>query len=511
MVLALWSQQWPRLRRSFRFCTFAASDRSFEKDRFDLQVLPSSDRSIRTRFSAVVDADTSGLRNGRWLDDAVHDLLHPNGLGLRDFFRRFGADVPVGREVFRPLCRLHRVFAAPHTPVAVHDAIAVLQEDVGAMYARTAKATVAKAALEQVETLDEHSFRFLWDNVDLVDAGTLISNSGRLGRAAWRRDPRILVHGMDDCGTLRTVLERTLREVDAGELVAGLVQAPALRGAALACRPELVGQPAFWAKLDSIDEAFETANDGHMKAAALAAMLAGRSDLALRAVQEFGSMLILQVLGTSWASLGDGVDDWLNASVVDSGAVAEFLATEPAIPGPMLYGLARKLPPDAVPNEYGEDPWLISDRHKASATDDSAASYMAAYLLSRALGRGSRCPGQLAQLSFERTHAAVASNRLLDEGWRLLESRLPWSVTWFEWDRCHRLRAGVTDLFIERGLAPSIFAKVCENNHLFSLLSDRASRNKRGRNYLKQVRRCIEGQRDPTSAARATILKKLLR
>ena len=27
-VLALWSQQWPRLRRSFRFCTFAASDRS---------------------------------------------------------------------------------------------------------------------------------------------------------------------------------------------------------------------------------------------------------------------------------------------------------------------------------------------------------------------------------------------------------------------------------------------------------------------------------------------------
>ena len=100
-----------------------------------------------------------------------------------------------------------------------------------------------------------------------------------------------------------------------------------------------------------------------MKAAALAAMLAGRGDLALRAVQEFGSRLILRVLGTSWDSLDDGVDDWLNASVVDSAAVAEFLATEPTIPGPMLYGLARTLTPDAVPNDYGEDPWLISDRH----------------------------------------------------------------------------------------------------------------------------------------------------
>ena len=512
IVLALWSQQWPRLRRSFRFCTFAASDRSFDSDRFDLQVLPSSDRSIRTRFSAVVDAETVGPSGGRWLDDAVHDLRHPNSLGLRDFFRRFGADVPVGREVFRPLCRLHHVFTAPHKqPVAVHDAIAALQDDVGAKHARTAWATVAKAALEQVETLDERSFRFLWDNLNLVDAGELACSAARLGRSAWRREPGILVHRVDDCRTLKIVLERTLAELDAAELVAGLVQAPALRGAALARRPELVGQPAFWAKLDSIDEAFQTANGGHMKAAALAAMLAGRGDLALRAVQEFGSRLILRVLGTSWDSLDDGVDDWLNASVVDSAAVAEFLATEPTIPGPMLYGLARTLTPDAVPNDYGEDPWLISDRHMVGAIDDSAASYMAAYLLSRALGKRSRCPGQLAQLSFESTHAAAASNRLLDEGWRLLESRLPWSATWFEWDRCHRLRAGVTDLFIDRELAPSIFARLCENNQLFSLLSDRASRNRRGRNYLKRVRRCIESQRDPTSAARVTILKRLLR
>ena len=79
------------------------------------------------------------------------------------------------------------------------------------------------------------------------------------------------------------------------------------------------------------------------------------------------------------------MDAWLDASVVDSAAVAEFLATEVNVTRRMLYALARVLRPDAVPNHCGEDPWLISDRHAVGATDDSAASYMAAYLLSRAL------------------------------------------------------------------------------------------------------------------------------
>src|SRR5271166_3661788 len=34
-VLALWSQQWPRLRRSFQFCTFTASNRSADGGSFD--------------------------------------------------------------------------------------------------------------------------------------------------------------------------------------------------------------------------------------------------------------------------------------------------------------------------------------------------------------------------------------------------------------------------------------------------------------------------------------------
>ena len=511
-VLALWSQQWPRLRRSFRFCTFAVSDRSTKNSNFDLQIVPRFDRSVHTRFEDAVNAETFGHSFDRWLDDAVQDLLHPNGFGLRDSLRGLGADIAMGRGAFRPLCRLHRSLTGGNRqPEAFRNAISILKNELGAKQARTAWETVAKAAFEQLESLDEPSFCFLWENLSLVDTDTLIFDAEQLGKLAWQRDPGMLVHVLDDKGPFQIVIERTLRALDAAELVSGLARAPALRQAALARRPEIVGQPAFWKSLDCVEEVLHASKRGHEGSATLAAMLARRDDLASEVVKAFGSRLVLQVLRASWDILGEARKPWLHPSICDTAAVAEFLSTEPNIPKTMLYGLARTLPPDAVPNEYGEDPWLISHRHAVGKLGDSAASYMAAYLLSRALGQRSRCPGELAQLTFESTHTAAASNRLTEDGWRLFKSRLPKTTPWLRWNRCHQLRVGVADLFINCELAPSIFVELCKDDQLFSLLLHRATKRKRGRTYLELVRRYIVQKGDSRLAARGRMIKKLLR
>ena len=511
-VLSLWSQQWPRLRRSFRFCTFATSDRSADGDSFDLQIVPMSDRSVRTRFSDAVDAETGMLRHGRWLDDAVQDLLYPDGSGLRGFFRRFGADVVAGREAFRPLCRLHRAMTGSHgQPSTLGDAIAVLQDELGANQARVAWATVAKAALERLDILDEQSFDFLWDNLDLVDADTLVCRAAELGKLAWQREPSILIPVLDDDGPFKVVVERTLAVLDESELVEGLARAPALGRTVLTHRPQLVGLPAFWANLDNANVALRVAKDTHLEHAALAAISAERGDLAPQAAQAFGGRVVLRALCALWDDVGDKIHAWLHESVDDFDVVAEFLATESTIPMPMLYELTRELSPDAVPNDYGDDPWLMSWRHAVGEIDDSAASYVAAYLLSRALGHRSRCPGELAQLSFERIHVDAANNRLKKESWRLVEPRLPRSRPWLEWDRCHRLRVGVTDLFVERGLYPGNFVRLCEDDQLFFQLSARISKRKRGRNYLKRVRRYIEDECDFGLSIRRNIIEEILK
>jgi GTPase-associated protein 1, N-terminal domain type 1 len=310
-VLRIWSQQWPRLRRSFRFCTGAASDRLVDGESFDLLVLPSSDRNVRARLGATDDKSTG---RGPWLDYAFYHLISPYRSDLRAFFRRAGADVAGGRQAFRPLCQLHRAITRSRPqPEAVRTAIAILHDEFGAFEAQTARAIVAAAALETADSLDEGSFAFLWDNLTLVDAGALASGAGQLGRSAWRRAPAMLVPLLDT-EKFRFIAERTLAELDVTDLAKGLARAPTLQAIALARRPELVGQPSFWAGLEMVDDAFLTANREHMETVAVEAILsARRDDLATRTVREFGSSRLLRSINASSESIGDRLGAWLRA------------------------------------------------------------------------------------------------------------------------------------------------------------------------------------------------------
>ena len=61
LVVAIWMQQWPRLRRAFRFCTFSAEDRSTSADAFDLQLMDVSRTSrLKVHDGVVVSAQGQG-------------------------------------------------------------------------------------------------------------------------------------------------------------------------------------------------------------------------------------------------------------------------------------------------------------------------------------------------------------------------------------------------------------------------------------------------------------------
>jgi hypothetical protein len=496
-VMALWSQQWPRLRRTFRFCTFAIRDRSSEGGEFDLQVLPTGDRNLRGRFSDVVDAEAvSSIELDTWLDDAFDDLLLPDQHGLRNFLRAHGAEASGGREAFRPLCRLHHVLFRPDVQSeSLRDAVNILENEFGGKPTPTARAAVAKAAFEQAEKLDEQSFDFLWRNLGLLDANTIAKGAVDLGRTAWRRDPQKLASLLESENGLKAVAERTLDALSLSELTDGVASTPGLLETALARRPEIVEQPAVWTTPNAVNAAFEAAQKAGLQSSAITAILrAGQTDLASRAVQEFGSRRVLEVLGSADHDEGNTLTALVHAATKDTNLAAEFLSSQPSISRSVLYSMALALFPDAVPNEYGTDPWLLAWQKAGGAISDAAFAYLAAFLLTRALGRRSRSQAELAQISFEVTYVAVASNRLSAQSWSLLDSRLPGSDYWFGWDRCQRLRTGVVDLFVDRALPPVLFAALTNDIGLFALLASEANKSWRGGKYLKRVRDAIRGQ-----------------
>ncbi|MCG7873093.1 MAG: hypothetical protein JAZ11_13420 [Candidatus Thiodiazotropha lotti] len=113
----IWSQQWPRLRRSFTFCTGAISGRRLGGKWFDLQGIPIKRveeiaRSINNAIVSRIEPDTSEIASIPWLVTATRDLLDDMG-DLRDFLFEYGVEAEKGRSDFVPLTELFIALGDP--------------------------------------------------------------------------------------------------------------------------------------------------------------------------------------------------------------------------------------------------------------------------------------------------------------------------------------------------------------------------------------------------------------
>jgi hypothetical protein len=101
-ILDLWSQQWPRLRRNFSFCSGSIESREVDGRPFDLQCMPldySSLGSMLPHDAIVVSPSLPKRLPERTLRLIVDDLQRPNE-SLRNFVRYYGADAPGERSSF---------------------------------------------------------------------------------------------------------------------------------------------------------------------------------------------------------------------------------------------------------------------------------------------------------------------------------------------------------------------------------------------------------------------------
>jgi hypothetical protein len=179
LMLALWMQQWPRLRRSFRFCSFSAADRSTSSDVFDLQLV---EKSERQRFNDSVTPSPHHLLPE--LTPLLDDLLFPDQSGLRTFLRNVGGDVTTGRSAMLPLNELFNALYVVDS-LDLRAAIEVLDE-LGPSQARGARISVVDRALDEVERLDDHLFQFVIETAPsepLLQSRLLVGSEARYGNA----------------------------------------------------------------------------------------------------------------------------------------------------------------------------------------------------------------------------------------------------------------------------------------------------------------------------------------
>ena len=103
VILSIWSDQWPRLRRNFSFCSGSLSVKSIESKIFDLQIVPYSKLNLlqRQTINLLVVKGRSVESNFNW---EVVDQ-YPK-LKLRQFLWAYGSDINGERENYLPLLKI---------------------------------------------------------------------------------------------------------------------------------------------------------------------------------------------------------------------------------------------------------------------------------------------------------------------------------------------------------------------------------------------------------------------
>ncbi|ESZ12237.1 hypothetical protein X737_27925 [Mesorhizobium sp. L48C026A00] len=506
LVAAIWMQQWPRLRRTFRFCSFTVEDRSTSADIFDLQLVDGS-RSSRSRMPEGVPA--SSVEGGDWIKPLLDDLEHPSRSGLRRFLRNLGADVTNGRAAMASLIQLFSAVDPASDPDRIAGAVLELQR-LGPTQGRMGRAAAAKVILSRPDLADRRLFEFALEQVR-TDQDLLGIDATLVGRAILRWRPDLLGGTMPDEDPLQAAVDAILTDADADELVEVLTTAPDAMPAILAARPDILEKTSIW-RIRSVDvtrllQSVDVDQD-HAAAIAAAMIAAGRDDCSSLAVDRLGVCAVVRALIETSRGDTQSISPWLRTVAGKTDELAACLAEGVLTDRSLLIGLAAILDPDAVPNSVGQDPWVTAVEYSRALVDDGGEDILASFLFCRAMGWRSRSAGRLFFLSVQRLHEAMAARRLSDAAWRLTDRRLPWVAPWRDWDRCERLRRAVVDQFIERDLPPLEFGTVVDDGKLWSRLVDLAADSFRGRRYLERVRQVLGNGSDGWWHERARVIER---
>ncbi|HJP68870.1 MAG TPA: hypothetical protein VJ846_08215 [Sphingomicrobium sp.] len=502
LIATIWMQQWPRLRRTFRFCSFVVDDRSTSTDVFDLQLIGGS-RFTRARIPDGVAA--TSVEGGEWQGPLLDDLKHPLQSGLRRFLRDVGADLTNGRAAMVSLTKLFAALGPDAGPDSISDAISEV-ERLGPGQGRMALASAARIVFSRPNLSDEHLSRFALNQVR-SDRNLLGLEPALVGRALLRWRSALLGDSMQDGDPLRIAVDAVLPTATADELLEVIEAVPEAMLGILEKRPDLLERQRLWQirsiEVEKLLRSVEV-NQDHAVVIISAMVAAGRGDCSSVAVDRFGVHSIVRALAGYAGS--ESLWPWLRAFASRTDELAACMADGTLQDRALLIELARVLDPDAIPNSIGQDPWVTAMHNSRMSEDLAGEDALASLLFCRAMGWRSNSPGRLLFLSAQRLHEAVALRRLSDAAWQMTVRRLPWAGPWRDSDHCERLRRAIVTRFVDHELPPLEFGTVVDDDKLWSMLVDLAADSWRGRRYLKRVRMALQDGNDEWWNARARLI-----
>jgi hypothetical protein len=471
LVMAIWSQQWPRLRRGFRFCSGALAAREQDGNAFDLLVAPLVLRSRLPRelpSATIVEDVARASPIATWVHAGVVDLCGGDS-GLREFLWAYGADAVKPRESWKPLAETFELLQTERAgwDVAAERIVAVVgasfraSGDCGRLKLdlfgpdarfRSTGLTPSRVLLQIARTT--HAAAFMEPELKLPEQARKLwtSDSG---------DATDLLQALVGAEPLNELGERILGALcDAVGPTAAMELETRHRGllTVLVDRsPGLATSPALWrVPLDRQREFLDLlARKGqeHVRSSVGAMLAAGAREIAgdaARALGDDAAQAVLDAIDRSEdlldEPLGAGWDDLLRR---DARAVVSWLRRSPPSSARLSFAIAHLDPHSEAAASFPPQAWLAAASDGFGVMEPGVRTRCAGFVLAIGLRISTSEGAPLVALSYPDVYRAAASPRddLPYDVWRWLSDDLP-PLHWYrQWDRCERLSLGLADRF----------------------------------------------------------------
>jgi hypothetical protein len=509
VILATLNQQWPRLRRSFRFCTGALEIRDRDVN-FDVAVVPRDTRipDADDTMATVTDPDekTATERSEDWVRIALSDLVGAySQTELRRFLWKFGPDYIDGRGSFRPLCEVYLASSRSSESIdPVLSAIAHFFPLPDSSKRLKAEFFGVRGSFRQPSQADDPQvLRALVTHPAAASIPDDIAAIEQRARTLVDSDER----SASQIALTATKIGGSRAQQFLNGFAAGVRSKPgilhtlpsSLAIELLKIYPELLTSVELWkvpasqqltivAYIPSLPHAKDFAKK------ITEAVINANAWPALRSlIAQFGYEAVSAIL--AWIDLYPIESDlrpclsipdelfgvlndqrrWLIETIRQKTLGPAALRVISAVSDPRADGV----------RSLGSKPWVQMIRGDVRLGSAESELHSKAFVLSIGLSLASEDAVQLVRDGFSAIYKAAWDNVLDDETWAFVEPYLPWYLV--TWDKCARLIRGVVHLFVDRRWPANEFSSTFVTAEEFQRALEEASRTRRGSRYIKGI------------------------
>jgi hypothetical protein len=522
LVVAVFGQQWPRLRRAFSFCTGVLAIRDVS---FDLSIAPGNIVQYdKQGLIFVVPTDYKTMQEQSkedWVKAASDDLAAPEQrTELRRFLWKFGPDYNEGRSAFQALCEIY--LASSRSTDSTEQVLSATAHffpnpnSGGRLKAEFFGADESADSPRQRESL---ILRVLITHplADCVSPEVM---------AIRQRAQRLLGFDPENARALAlaalSIGGKRAEEYLSG-FASGVVSRPhLLHNFPVSLTLELVKrQPGLLTSKEFWQLSSEQQMDFNLQISSLGIDPSYSKTITQAVVDAEAWQSLPTMFAVFKSDAVAAVFDWIDA----------IPQTDLSLPLPLVHALAderyqvlslirdgqlgpRSLrvassfmdPRADVVRALGLSKWSRLANSGIQLTWQNAELHSLAFQLSLGLSTTGEGGVVLVRQGFGAVYEASRNCELGDRLWAFVEPYLPWYLV--EWDRCARLVRGVVAAFVKRQWPFSEFVSTFVTDEQFNRALDEARRSRRGSRFVDKLLERVRNGSVNIGASRLEILSR---